>query len=81
MTNVGMGMNMGGLGHMGCMNGYGHMSAGAQAISSTLSNSASINMSCAYSNSIGHLNVPSVNNMNVLPGYSHPLMQSQSRWY
>ncbi|XP_076464352.1 uncharacterized protein LOC143296360 [Babylonia areolata] len=30
-----------------------------------------------------HLNVPSVSsmNVNVIPGYSHPLMQPQSRWW
>ncbi|CAG5127051.1 unnamed protein product [Candidula unifasciata] len=80
-NSMAMGMNMGALSHVGCMNGYGHMSSGTQGISSTLSSSTPINMSCAYSNSIGHLNVPSVSNMNVLPGYSHPLMQSQARWY
>lgn len=83
MSNaMGMGMNAGGLNHVSCMNGYGHMTPGAQAISSSLSNSMSMNMnmSCSYNN-ISHLNVPSVNNMNVLPGYSHPLMQPQTRWY
>lgn len=84
MSNaMSMGMNAGSLNHMSCMNGYSHMTSGAQAISSSLSNSMSMNMnmSCSYNNSISHLNVPSVNNMNVLPGYSHPLMQPQTRWY
>ncbi|CAG5132453.1 unnamed protein product [Candidula unifasciata] len=82
MSNaMSMGMNTSSLNH--CMNGYGHMTSGAQAISSSLSNSMSMNMnmSCSYNNTISHLNVPSVNNMNVLPGYSHPLMQPQGRWY
>ncbi|GFS13061.1 homeobox protein Nkx-2.2-like [Elysia marginata] len=76
----GMGMGMGG--------GYGASGGvGAGGISSTLANSMSMNMnmSCSYTNSLGHhphLNVPSMNNMNVLPGYSHPLMQAQSRgWW
>ncbi|CAL1533653.1 unnamed protein product [Lymnaea stagnalis] len=80
MSNMGMGMNHGGLNHMGSMNGYGHMGSG---VTSTLANSMNMNMnmSCSYNNSISHLNVPSVNNMNVLPGYSHPLMQPQTRWW
>ena len=88
-----MNMSMGnGLGHhhgsynMGNMNSY-HPSMGS-AVSSTLASSIgmNMNMSCAYSMSSGsmnsmNLNVPNVNNMNVLPGYSHPLMQSQNfRW-
>ncbi|XP_005111423.1 homeobox protein vnd [Aplysia californica] len=84
MANMGMSMNPSGLNHMGSMNGYGNMAPGtAQAISSTLANSMSMNMnmSCSYNNSISHLNVPSVNNMNVLPGYSHPLLQPQTRWW
>ena len=80
----GMGMGMG-----GAMSGaYGASGAAAAGgISSTLANSMSMNMnmSCSYSNSLGHhphLNVPSMNNMNVLPGYSHPLMQAQGRgWW
>ncbi|RUS84460.1 hypothetical protein EGW08_007756 [Elysia chlorotica] len=78
-----------GMGMAGGMNGaYGPSGAvGAGSISSTLANSMSMNMnmSCSYTNSLGHhphLNVPSMNNMNVLPGYSHPLMQAQSRgWW
>ncbi|KAK0043398.1 homeobox protein vnd [Biomphalaria pfeifferi] len=75
-----MGMNHGGLNPMTSMNGYGHMGSGA---ASTLASSMSMsmNMSCSYNNSISHLNVPNVNNMNVLQGYSHPLMQPQTRWW
>ena len=88
MSGMGsMGMNSG-LNHM---NSYGQMSAGgghsmspmssmSSMSASSLANSMSMNMSCSYNN-ISHLNVPSVNNMNVLPGYSHPLLQPQTRWW
>lgn len=44
----------------------------------------SMNMSCSY-NSMGSMNAMNLNmnmnNMNVLPSYSHPLMQPQTRWW
>jgi len=87
MNGMGMAMN-GGLGgvsplcSMPSMNSYQSM---GPPINSTLSNSMNMNMnmSCSYSspmNSMNHLNVPNVSNMNVLPGYSHPLMPPQSHW-
>ena len=83
-SGMGMGMGMGG----GMNSAYGASGGvGAAGISSTLANSMSMNMnmSCSYTNSLSHhphLNVPSMNNMNVLPGYGHPLMQAQSRgWW
>lgn len=90
MNSMSMSMNSGlngvnSLSSMPPMNSYQGM---GNSISSTLSNSMNMNMSCSYSmspmssmNSMNHLNVPNVNNMNVLPGYSHPLMQPQSRWW
>ncbi|KAK6182228.1 homeobox protein Nkx-2.2 [Patella vulgata] len=85
--NNGLGVNSLG---MNSMNSYpSHMGSAGNGISSTLSNSMNMNMnmSCAYSmSSMGsmnsmNLNVPNVNNMNVLPSYSHPLMQPQTRWW
>lgn len=76
MSNAMASMNTGSLNHMA--SGYGY--TGNTSIASTLGNSMS--MSCSYNtNSISHLNVPTVNNMNVLQGYSHPLMQPQARWW
>ncbi|XP_067681480.1 homeobox protein Nkx-2.2a-like [Haliotis asinina] len=86
----GMGMSLNnGLNHANSL-GMNHSMSSypSMANPSTLSNSnMNMNMSCAYSmSSMGsmnsmNLNVPNVNNMNVLPGYSHPLMQPQTRWW
>ncbi|GFO11914.1 homeobox protein nkx-2.2-like [Plakobranchus ocellatus] len=84
-SGMGMGMGVAGSAMNGAYGASGAAAAGG--ISSTLANSMSMNMnmSCSYSNSLGHhphLNVPSMNNMNMLPGYSHPLMQAQGRgWW
>lgn len=60
---------------MGSMNSSGSMS-------SSMNN---MNMSCSY-NSMGSMNSMNLNmnmnhNMNVLPSYTHPLMQPQTRWW
>ncbi|KAL8615685.1 hypothetical protein ACOMHN_034835 [Nucella lapillus] len=78
--------------YQGMGGGVGSGGGSAGGISSSLSNSMNMNMSCSYSvspmNSMNmnhhhhpHLNVPSVSSMSVIPGYSHPLMQPQSRWW
>lgn len=89
--SMGMGMNSG-LCSMGSINSYpgsamGPPGSGSAISSASLPPSMNMNMSCSYSvspmnSAMNHhaLNVPSVNNMNVLPGYNHPLMQ-QSRWW
>lgn len=91
MGGMGMGMNSGlnGVNSLSPMSSLGSYQAMGNGIGSSLSNTMNMNMnmSCSYSNPMGsmnsmnHLNVPNVNNMNVLPGYSHPLMQSQTRWW
>lgn len=91
-----LGSSLCSMGSMGSYPGAGTMGHGGSAGSgvslgaSTLPSSMNMNMNmnCSYSgvgsmNSMNHhaLNVPNVNNMNVLPGYTHPLMQPQSRWW
>jgi homeobox protein Nkx-2.2 len=93
----GLGSSLCSMGSMGSYPGAASMHGPAGAAgsagglsSSTLPSSMNMNMNCSYSvsgmgsmNSMNHhaLNVPNVNNMNVLPGYTHPLMQPQSRWW
>ena len=95
MNGMGMSMNrgLGGVNQL-CsvpsMNSYHSPQGmgGAPSMASSLSSPMNMNMSCSYSmspassmGSMNHLNVPNVNNhMNVMPGYSHPLMQPQS-WF
>lgn len=87
MNGMGMGMNqLGGVNPL-CANMSPYQSMGPPMSSASLSNPMNMNMSCSYSmspssmNSMNHLNVPNVNNMNVLPGYNHPLIQPQQRWW
>ncbi|VDI79814.1 homeobox protein Nkx-2.2 [Mytilus galloprovincialis] len=52
-------------------------------ISSSINN---MNMSCSYNSAVGSMNSMNLNmnmnhNMNVLPSYTHPLMQPQTRWW
>ncbi|KAL8565187.1 hypothetical protein ACOMHN_003974 [Nucella lapillus] len=96
MNGMGMSMSgalggMNSLCSMPSINSYQSMGAPPVMNPSTLSYSMNMNMNMnsSYSmspmssmNSMNHhaLNVPTVNNMNVLPSYNHPLMQPQSRW-
>ena len=80
-----------GMAHMNNMNGMNSLPPMAEALPSmnTLNTSLSspMNMSCAYNmnsmNSMNAMNLQNMNmnNMNVLPSYSHPLMQPQTRWW
>lgn len=80
-----------GMSHMNNMNGMNSLPPMGESIPSmntlNTSLSAPMNMSCAYNmnsmNSMNAMNLQNMNmnNMNVLPSYSHPLMQPQTRWW
>ena len=78
-------MNMNGMGSLaGMSNSINSMSAMNSLNTSIPSSMGNMNMSCSY-NSMGSMNGMNLNmnmnNMNVLPNYSHPLMQTQTRWW
>ena len=85
-----MANSMGAMNNVNAMNTIPSMSDGIPGMN-TLNTSLSspMNMSCAYNmnsmNSMNGMNFTNMNtcmnNMNVLPSYSHPLMQSQTRWW
>ncbi|XP_060071607.1 homeobox protein Nkx-2.2a-like [Ylistrum balloti] len=68
------------------MNPMGSLTMNNSMNSSLPTSMNSMNMSCSY-NSMGSMNAMNLNmnmnmnNMNVLPSYSHPLMQPQTRWW
>ncbi|XP_052272779.1 homeobox protein Nkx-2.2a-like isoform X5 [Dreissena polymorpha] len=83
---------MGGMNGVNSMNSLPPIGDGLQSMNTlNTSLSSQMNMSCAYNmntaamNSMNGMNIPNMNsytnNMNVLPGYSHPLMQPQTRWW
>ncbi|XP_061174707.1 homeobox protein Nkx-2.2a-like [Saccostrea echinata] len=84
-TNLGSAVNMNGA--LSQMNGMssipGMNNAGMPPMNSlntsSMSNMNNMNMSCSY-NSMNSMNL-NMNNMNVLPSYSYPLMQHQTRWW
>jgi len=70
---------------MGSLSGMNNSMTGMNS-SSMPSSISNMNMSCSY-NSVGSMNSMNLNmnmnhhNMNVLPSYTHPLMQPQTRWW
>lgn len=87
-------MSHGGMGSMNNVNSINSLPSmgdsfpGMNSLNTSLS--SPMNMSCAYNmnsamNSMNGMNLPNMNsytnNMNVLPSYSHPLMQPQTRWW
>lgn len=85
-SNLGSSVNMNGaLSQMNGMSSLPGMNNGMPPMntlnSSSMSNmnNMNMNMSCSY-NSMNSMNL-NMNNMNVLPSYSYPLMQHQTRWW
>lgn len=87
MSHVGLG-SMNNVNSMNTLPSMGESLPGMTSLNTSLS--SPMNMSCAYNmnsamNSINGMNLPNINtytnNMNVLPSYSHPLMQPQTRWW
>lgn len=85
-----MASGMGSMNSVNGMNPLPSMGESLQAMNSlNTSMSSQMNMSCAYNmnsmNSMNGMNLSNMNtytnNMNVLPNYSHPLMQTQTRWW
>jgi len=88
MGHNGMGASMNNMNAMGSLPSMGDSLQGMNSLNTSLA--SPMNMSCAYNmnstmNSMSGMNLPNMNNytnnMNVLPGYSHPLMQPQTRWW
>ncbi|XP_060564607.1 homeobox protein Nkx-2.2a-like isoform X1 [Ruditapes philippinarum] len=87
MSHTGMG-SMNNVNSMNTLPSMGDSLPGMNSLNTSLS--SPMNMSCAYNmnsamNSMNGMNMPNMNtytnNMNVLPSYSHPLMQPQTRWW
>ncbi|WAR18433.1 NKX22-like protein [Mya arenaria] len=83
-----MAASMNNVNSMNALPSMGDSLQGMNSLNTSLS--SPMNMSCAYNmnsamNSMNGMNLPNMNNytnnMNVLPSYSHPLMQPQTRWW
>ena len=80
-----VGMNHGAIQQMNNMSSLSGMNSSMSSMNTSMPSSMNnMNMSCSY-NSMASMNSMNLNmnmnNMNVLPGYSHPLMQHQARWW
>ena len=88
MAHNGMG-SMNNVNSMNTLPSMGDSLQGMNSLNTSLS--SQMNMSCAYNmnsamnSAMNSMNIPTMNNyannMNVLPSYSHPLMQPQTRWW
>lgn len=79
-SQVHMNNGLSNVNHMGGIHGMANPMHGINTSLPTTMNN--MNMSCSY-NSMASMNSMNLNmnNMNVLPSYSHPLMQPQTRWW
>lgn len=75
-----LGMGSGSLSHVNPMNSMSMSSLSG--MNPNMNSSLASSMNSSYNMSSVNLNVNmNMNNMNVLPSYSHPLMQPQTRWW